>query len=980
MGWVLAIDFGTTATSAALKDGDRVEVVEIGGAARISSAVLATDSGDLVVGDAAETQSALAADRVERTPKRRLGDEVMLLGSRPVRPVEAVAAILRAVADEAIRHQGGVDPSELRLTHPARWGAVRREKLAEAAALAGLPEPVFVPEPVAAAVHFADERIVSGAFVAVYDLGGGTFDTAVLRRSAEGFDVVGIPGGDERLGGEAFDERLFAHVGSRIAAEDPDAWEALRFSTERSWRKAGHDLRVECRRAKEALSANAEYTIYVGAPVDMTVLVSRDELETLIRADVVATVDELEATLQRAGIAFGDLAAVNLVGGSSRIPLVTRLVAERFGQMPQTWGDPKAAVALGAVKATRLTSIASGSGSGSAGRHANRATPLPASIGGCEVIAELGRGGMGVVYLARQASLDRLVAVKTLPILDPGLTDRLRREGAVLAELQHPHVSTVIDVGDDERGTYVVMPYFPGGTVAHVLDHDGRLTPGAAAAVLAAVAEGLAATHGKGFLHRDVKPSNILLSEAGDAYLADFGLALPMLDSSRLTNSRAVLGTAPYTAPEILADETPTEAADTYALGITGYQLVTGQLPFGGSNVLAVLDAVRRGEPTPITELAPDTPPALAELVTSAFAASPADRPQDLRAWAAAVRASADADTVHPAPPATWAGAVAAAAAGADTGEIVPAEVADVVGFQTARRGHRAEDAPAVVPLHPARRRGRVLVAVAAAMLVLAAAVGAAAMSGGGGDTEQIELAGGEETTTTSTSETTTSSDTSLPAADATGSTDTTPVAGPGPVASTPAAGSRTATAPRVTPPPPANGNCVDGRDNDGDGLVDGGDPQCTAATANETNNDRAGCTNGRDDDGDGMADGADPECAAGAAGEARDDRPPRPVVNLTGPTTIDACQRYNWQVSVQNATSGTWVDSDGFTKEGDLFLTDFFTDRASASGEWIRYTARGSGGETTVTINITANPDPRVDYVRSNSECNSVANSGPVL
>jgi hypothetical protein len=740
----------------------------------VSSVVLATESGELVVGAAAEAQLGLAPERAERTPKRRLGDEVMLLGSRPVRPVEAVAAVLGAVSAEAIRRQGGEPPSELRLTHPARWGSVRRAKLSEAAVLAGLPEPVFVPEPVAAAVYFADERVDEGAYVAVYDLGGGTFDTAVLRRSGDGFDVVGIPGGSERLGGESFDERLFLHVGERIAADDPDAWEQLRFSTDRSWRKAGHDLRSEVRRAKEALSANAEYTVYVGSPVDAAVLVTRDELEALIGDDVRSTVDELEATVQRAGISIDQLAAVNLAGGSSRIPLVTRLVAERFGQVPQTWGDPKAAVALGAVKATRLTSVTP-TASGSTPLDATPVVPLPEQVGGLEVLAELGRGGMGVVYLARQPSVGRLVAIKSLPVQDPNLTDRLRREAAVLAELQHPNIATVIDVATDDRGTHVVMPYFPGGTASHLLGRDGRLDPAVTVSILAAVAEALAATHDKGFLHRDVKPSNVLLSEAGDVYLADFGLALPMLDSSRLTNSRSVLGTAPYTAPEILSDEAPTPAADTYSLGVTGYQLLTGDLPYAGSNVLAVLDAVRRGSPEPIDQRAPDVPPALAALVASAFAADPADRPTDLRAWAAELRAAVEPAKVQPAPPAAWAAAAAGAAvvasaavvpsvsasdadrsgALADVSDVPTASGSDVPGGSAEPVAFAGADASEgdEVDLRP--RRKAVFVGIAAAVVL--ALVGTAFALTRDGEPDSIEVASAaaiespEATTTTTT-------------------------------------------------------------------------------------------------------------------------------------------------------------------------------------------------------------------------------------
>ena len=350
-GWILAIDFGTTNTSAAVASGGRVDVVEIDGSARMPSAVFVDDHANLIVGAAAESHLPLAPARAERTPKRRIGDSVLVLGGEAVRPVDAIAAVLRAIASEAIRRQGGEAPAELRLTHPARWGAVRLSTLGEAARIAGLPDPVFVPEPVAAALYFADERVPAGSFVAVYDLGGGTFDTAVLRRTETGFEVAGPPGGDERLGGELFDEHLFLHLGERVAESDPAAWESLRFDTSRTWRKAAHDFRTEVRRAKEALSAQADYTIYLGAPVDMELLLTRDEVEQLIRPEIDATVRELLATIERAGLTPSDLAAVNIVGGSSRIPLVTRLVAEHVGRMPDTWGDPKAAVVLGAARA-----------------------------------------------------------------------------------------------------------------------------------------------------------------------------------------------------------------------------------------------------------------------------------------------------------------------------------------------------------------------------------------------------------------------------------------------------------------------------------------------------------------------------------------------------------------------------------------------------------------------------------------------------
>src|SRR4051812_3968704 len=148
----------------------------------------------------------------------------------------------------------------------------------------------------------------------------------------------------------------------------------------------------------------------------------------------------------------------------------------------------------------------------------------PEQIGSYEVLRELGRGGMGIVYLARQPGLDRLVALKIISPATPDFAARLRTEALALASLQHPHIVGVIDVGEDDGKPFYVMPYFAGGTMAQVLERDGRLAPAQVSAVLTATASALAAMHAHAVLHRDVKPSNILLSGTGDPYLADFGL------------------------------------------------------------------------------------------------------------------------------------------------------------------------------------------------------------------------------------------------------------------------------------------------------------------------------------------------------------------------------------------------------------------------------------------------------------------------
>ena len=348
MTWTLAIDFGTTATAAAIYDGD-AELIHVDGMARLPSLVLMGTDGEPVCGTAAERQAAGAPERVERTPKRRLGDRMLLLGDQAVDPVDLVAAVLRKVADEARRRQGGTDPGQVVLTHPAAWVGARLAALRDAARRAELGEVTLLPEPVAAAVHLADDRIETGDHVAVYDLGGGTFDAAILRRTTTGFEPVGAPGGDEHLGGEDFDELLYDAVGEVLAARDPERWELLRASDERTWVRANAALRDEVRAAKEALSSTPEYTIYVPS-LDQEVRVTREEVEELVRPSLERSVDELVATVERAGLRLADVKAVYLVGGSSRIPLASRLISERTGLVPLTWGDPKAAVALGAAQ------------------------------------------------------------------------------------------------------------------------------------------------------------------------------------------------------------------------------------------------------------------------------------------------------------------------------------------------------------------------------------------------------------------------------------------------------------------------------------------------------------------------------------------------------------------------------------------------------------------------------------------------------
>lgn len=347
--WILSVDFGTTSTVAAMTFANgATEVLEVDGERRTPSVVLVDDDGTLVVGNAAVGLAASRPDRTIRAPKRRLGDQTpVVLGGKPFAPVDLVAAILRHVLGEAERHVGSA-PDRVRLTHPATWSRPLQQRLLEAAAKAGMPEAELVPEPVAAAMTAADQGIPEGDHIAIYDLGGGTFDTTVVRSTGQGFVVVGHPIGDRQIGGELFDEALMNHVGSRL---DPDMWEKLQVSDERSWHQASTRLLTECRRVKETLSTHSYGEIVVGTPSGMIEeRVTRDELEAIVAPYLEASIDLLERCVDDVEIDPSSLAGVHMVGGASRMPLAAQMVEEAFpGVGVSRRGDPRTAVAVGAA-------------------------------------------------------------------------------------------------------------------------------------------------------------------------------------------------------------------------------------------------------------------------------------------------------------------------------------------------------------------------------------------------------------------------------------------------------------------------------------------------------------------------------------------------------------------------------------------------------------------------------------------------------
>jgi molecular chaperone DnaK (HSP70) len=356
--WVLAIDFGTTATAAAVGRDGGAELVGLdGGLPRMLSNVFWQESsGRLLLGDVADNASAVAPWCFERSPKLKLGQEYMLLGDHRVRVGDAVGAVLERVASDAIRLRGGQAPSEVRLTHPVRWGEGKREALVEAASVAGLSHPRLILEPVAAAMHYAAQELALDQYVAVYDLGGGTLDVAVLRRTELGFEVVGEPRGREGFGGEEFDHRLYRFLGSQLSDEE---WTRLRTEpaedATNAWPKANRQFQRNVRRAKELLTRNPEVDVDVPSPVNRTLTVSVADLNSLIRRDVEDSAGELERTIRSAGLEPDQLTAVYLAGGSSQIPLVAEVIQQRIGVVPRYLDDCKAVICLGAALDDRVT-------------------------------------------------------------------------------------------------------------------------------------------------------------------------------------------------------------------------------------------------------------------------------------------------------------------------------------------------------------------------------------------------------------------------------------------------------------------------------------------------------------------------------------------------------------------------------------------------------------------------------------------------
>lgn len=350
MTYTLGLDLGTTSSAAAINDGSTVRMLSVDHSAAVIPSVVHLDAdGDILVGTAAERRAISDPGGVAREFKRRFGDpQPLILSGTPVAANDLMVEVAAALVEIATK-QLGEAPERLVVCHPANWGSYKLGLLADTLNNSALPPHTLISEPEAAAIHYASqERVGDGEVIAVYDLGGGTFDAVVLRKNegnASGWEILGEPRGIERLGGIDFDLAVLTHV-IGVLDLDLDAFD----SDDASNQAAMTRFRDECREAKHALSSDVSATVPVLLPgFNETVRITRREFEQLIDPALGRTIDTLEVAVSTTGLEMAAIDRILLVGGSTRVPLVAARLSAVTNRPIKSDAHPKHAMALGAA-------------------------------------------------------------------------------------------------------------------------------------------------------------------------------------------------------------------------------------------------------------------------------------------------------------------------------------------------------------------------------------------------------------------------------------------------------------------------------------------------------------------------------------------------------------------------------------------------------------------------------------------------------
>jgi serine/threonine protein kinase len=246
-----------------------------------------------------------------------------------------------------------------------------------------------------------------------------------------------------------------------------------------------------------------------------------------------------------------------------------------------------------------------------------------------QILEQLGKGGMAIVYRARDTMLERFVTVKVLRekySRDPAFQERFRQEAKAAANLSHPNIVTVHDFGLDNGQLFIVMEYIPGTDLKALITQHGRFTPDETVQLLIQACAGLGYAHRAGLVHCDVKPQNMLVTPDMRLKVTDFGIARALSTIHPTEKSEVVWGSPQYFSPEQASGAAPSPASDVYSLGVIMYEMLTGSLPFRADNATELARQHIEANPAPISELVPDISPILEQIQTKVLSKEPSQR------------------------------------------------------------------------------------------------------------------------------------------------------------------------------------------------------------------------------------------------------------------------------------------------------------------------------------------------------------------